>query len=480
MASPGNPTDDDPSDADPGAPPAPRERAAPRSPSVTYPAPGETAPHGAKQGPPVTGAFATRPAQFEGAGEPGERERRAAVRACMDQLAPAGPVSKASLFKALANAGLAPDDPRLSGTREALSETGVIDEQALFDAVPAHEAALLSRALSGELVSGDFVRFRERVSDLFHYAAEERSGEVASYIPELAKADPEAFALAGCTIDGQRFTLGLREGDAQTRFGVQSVCKPVNYALALELLGERMVHRHVGREPSGQSFNEITLDRLRRPHNPMINAGAIMTAALIRPSRPVAARFNLIRRVWRAAAANAAPGFDEAVFESERKSADRNFALGYFMREHDCFPPEADLHEALELYFRSCALETDVDRLAAVAATLANGGVCPVTERRVFGRETVKHVLSLMLSCGMYDFSGEYAFTVGLPAKSGVSGAMMIVVPGVAGFALYSPRLGPQGNPERGVEFSRRLVEAYPWHVYAPIVADPSLGGGDP
>ena len=146
------------------------------------------------------------------------------------------------------------------------------------------------------------------------------------------------------------------------------------------------------------------------------------------------------------------------------------------MREHGAFPREVDLFETLELYLRCCSIEADARRLAAVAATLANGGVCPVTERQVFQRETVKDVLSLMLSCGMYDFSGEFAFTVGLPAKSGVSGAMMIVVPGVAGFAVYSPRLGPQGNPERGVEFSRQLVKTFPWHVYAPIVVDPDLG----
>jgi glutaminase len=138
-----------------------------------------------------------------------------------------------------------------------------------------------------------------------------------------------------------------------------------------------------------------------------------------------------------------------------------------------------EVHEALDLYIRCCAIESDVDRLSAMAATLANGGVCPITERHVFSRQTVKHVLSLMLTCGMYDFSGEFAFQVGLPAKSGVSGALMIVVPGVAGFAVYSPRLGPKGNSVRGVEFSRRLVEAFPWHVYAPVMVDPDLGRSD-
>lgn len=418
------------------------------------------------------GAFRTRPAQFERPiAEQAFRDRAAAeIVAILDRR---GPVTGAALCAALEAAGLERADPRLSGTRSAFATAGALSPETLAGELPAEEARLVRAALTGELVAGDFPRFRGRIENLFHHAAGAISGEVARYIPELAKVDPEVFALGGCTIDGQRFELGLREGDAETTFCVQSAMKPLNYALALELMGQTTVHAFVGREPSGQGFNEITLDKAGRPHNPMINAGAILTAAMIRPGLKVAERFDLIARLWRAAAGGDAPGFDEAVFESERTHADRNFALAYFMREHGCFPPESDMHEALELYFRCCSITTDVRRLSAVAATLANGGVCPVTERQVVSRESVKAVLSLMLSCGMYDFSGEYAFTVGLPAKSGVSGALMIVVPGVAGFALYAPRLGPQGNPERGVEFSRRLVEAFPWHVYAPIVAGP-------
>jgi len=412
------------------------------------------------------GAFRTRPAQFERAAPAtDEVESKAAWRA----LAARGKPTGAGLLQALEAAGLSPDDPRLSATRAAFADAGALDADSF--ALPGEEACLVRAALTGALAAGDFPAFRGRITNLFHYASGVSGGKVASYIPELAKADPEAFALGCCTIDGQRFELGLREGDAQRRFCVQSVMKPMNYALALELAGETTVHAHVGREPSGQGFNEITLNPKGRPHNPMINAGAILTAALIRPGLPVDKRFALIGRLWRGAAAGDAPGFDEAVYASETKHADRNHALAYFMREHGCFPPEADMHEALELYLRCCAIETDVRRLASVAATLANGGVCPVTERQLISRESVKAVLSLMLSCGMYDFSGEYAFTVGLPAKSGVSGALMIVVPGVAGFALYGPRLGAQGNSERGVEFSRRLVQAFPWHVYAPIVA---------
>lgn len=427
---------------------------------------------------PSHGAFSTRPAQFEGKGPPSPEDARLAALEAFETLEERGPVTPDRLLSALEEQGLERGDPRLARTFEAFGKARAenLDAQAFCELLVPEECRLVRRAVTGDLVTGKFGQFRQRVSDLFHYASQDESGQVATYIPELAKADPDAFALGGCTIDGQRFALGARESDHERRFCVQSVMKPVNYAIALEMLGETVVHDYVGREPSGQSFNEITLNKNKRPHNPMINAGAIMTSALIRPTNTIQARFDFIRRIWKAAAAGEDAGFDEATFESERNHADRNYSLAYFMREHGAFPPEAGLFETLELYFRCCSIETDVRRLAAVAATLANGGVCPVTERQVFQRGTVKDVLSLMLSCGMYDFSGEYAFTVGLPAKSGVSGAMMIVVPGVMGFALYSPRLGSQGNPQRGVEFSRQLVKSFPWHVYAPIVVDPELG----
>jgi glutaminase len=424
---------------------------------------------------PASGAFATRPAQFEHASPPDARKAREAARGLFARLGG----DAATLRDLVERAGLSLDDPRLGCLKAAVegAEGGTVDEDAFCATMSEAEAGLIGRLADGDLAIADFPVFKTRVASLFDYASGVTGGEMRSAIPALARRDPDAFAMGVCSIDGQRFSIGLRQGDEKTDFSLQSVMKAVNYGIALELAGPELYHRHVGREPSGQGYNEITLDERRRPHNPMLNAGAIITCAMIHPTWQVEARHDFVSRIWRAGAGGAEAGFAREVYESEAAGSDRNYALSYFMREHGCFPEGSDLHEALDLYIRCCAIESDVDRLSAMAATLANGGVCPITERHVFSRQTVKHVLSLMLSCGMYDFSGEFAFQVGLPAKSGVSGALMIVVPGVAGFAVYSPRLGPKGNSVRGVEFARRLVEAFPWHVYAPVMVDPDIAG---
>src|SRR5262249_19518624 len=162
-------------------------------------------------------------------------------------------------------------------------------------------------------------------------------------------------------------------------------------------------------------FNELTLNKDHKPHNQMINAGAIATCSLIRRGVPIADRFDHVMEQWARLAGNQKPGFNNSVYLSERQTADRNFALGYFMKEKAVFPEGTDLVETLEFYFQCCSIESNCERMAVVAATLANGGMCPITGQRVLSPSTVRSCLSLMYSCGMYDFSGEFAFTIGLP-----------------------------------------------------------------
>lgn len=407
--------------------------------------------------------FVARPARFEQ--DAADRDARLKLASAVCQAAQSeGCADLAGLIDRLTMAGLAPVDvPRLAGLMTL--DAGSLDANALTSELTGDALTLIRKALENQLAISHFGQFSSRLANIFAYARDATSGHLADYIPELAKQDPDAFGMAACTIDGQQMAIG----DAVTPFCQQSVIKPLLYAFALALNGENQVHRHVGREPSGRRFNELALDPDGRPHNPMINSGAIMCASMIRPHLPVAERSELLERFVSSAAGGAGTEIDQAVYESERATARRNLSLVKLMDEHDAFPEESSPDEALDLYFRACAIRMDCRHLAVIAGTLANGGVCPTTGHRVIDSRIVRNTLSLMLTCGMYDYSGEYAFSVGLPAKSGVSGGLMIVVPGVGGFSLWSPRLDRQGNPVRGIEVSKRLVEAFPFHIFAGV-----------
>ncbi|MDJ0945736.1 MAG: glutaminase A [Kiloniellales bacterium] len=410
------------------------------------------------------------------------------------------------LEKMLVQVGLSPDDLRLRESMLALEahrrEQDAQREEAPEPAIPQesfctairHNILLIERALQGQMVIPDFTDFCREIERIHAATAANRSGKAADYIPQLDLKGPELdrFGVGICTVDGQRAAFG----DSGTFFSLQSTCKPINYCLALEEHGAAEVHAYIGHEPSGACFNELTLDKQNRPHNPMINAGAIMSSALIslREKRRLAgqggldargwagARFDAVMACWQALCGGEKPRFSTPVYLSERQTADRNFALAYFMREKDAFPEDAELQDVLDFYFQCCAIEMNAEMMSVVAATLANGGICPISGVRVFRTETVQRCLAMMSSCGMYDFSGEFAFTIGLPAKSGVCGGIMIVIPNVMGLCTWSPRLDAHGNSVRGVEFCRRLVETFNFHNYdtltdASAKKDPRISG---
>jgi glutaminase len=232
-------------------------------------------------------------------------------------------------------------------------------------------------------------------------------------------------------------------------------------------LGEDEVHKYVGREPSGSAFNELKLNKDLKPHNPLINSGAIMTTSLIEKDLSLSDRFEFIINKWTELSGGMYKvGFNNSVYLSEKDTADRNFALAYFMKELSGFPDGSDINKTLELYFQCCSIEVNCNILAIVAATMANGGINPYTGLRVWKSDTVTNVLSMMLMCGMYDYSGEFAFKIGLPAKSGVAGAIMTVIPGVMGYVTWSPKLDQIGNSYRGIEFSKKMGEIFNIHIF--------------
>ncbi|MEM7463098.1 MAG: glutaminase A [Pseudomonadota bacterium] len=388
---------------------------------------------------------------------------------------------------ALSEIGLASDDYRLRESMAAIDEfletrrsreeddnSQHIPKDTFVDAVR-HNIILIERALQGKMVIPDFKGFCDEIDEIYELTRQNRDGNPASYIPQLDVGEPDVdrFAVSLCTVDGQRHSVG----DSDHFFTVQSSSKPISYCLALENHGADFVHRYVGQEPSGSSFNELALDKDNKPHNPMINAGAIMSSALVslgemkNPDSDDARslqgnRFETVMKCWQALSGEEKPRFSTPVYLSERETADRNHALAYFMREKNAFPPDIDMHDVLDFYFQTCAIEINSRMMSVIAATLANGGICPVTGERVFSSETVRCCLSMMASCGMYEYSGEFAFVIGLPAKSSVSGVVMVVVPNVMGFCVWSPRLDEVGNSVRGIDFFKHLVDRFNFHNF--------------
>ena len=286
-----------------------------------------------------------------------------------------------------------------------------------------------------------------------------RSGEVATYIPELGRADPDMFGICIATTDGQIYSVG----DSDQAVTIQSVSKPFMYAAALETSGRDRVLNQVGVEPTGETFNAIVLDEeTNRPFNPMVNAGAIATAELMcGPDRAAAAD---AMQTWFSRFAGRTLTLDEAVFQSENETGHRNRAITWLMLNSGMI--ERDPEEVLDLYFRQCSILVTARDLAVMAATLAAHGTNPLTGESVVAPNTVRDVLSVMASAGMYDYAGQWGFDVGLPAKSGVSGLIAAVVPGQLGIAVYAPRLDAVGNSIRGVEACRRFAERFGLHVF--------------
>jgi glutaminase len=284
-------------------------------------------------------------------------------------------------------------------------------------------------------------------------------GHVASYIPELTKADPSHFGIVMAAADGKSYATG----DSEVLFTIQSISKPLVYGLALEDHGSDAVLRCVGVEPTGEAFNSIVMDEVNnRPFNPMVNAGAIATTALVR-GNGFEERFKRILDMFSRYAGRQLT-VDESVFESERATGHRNRAIAYLQLNSGMI--EEPVSEHLDLYFRQCAILVSARDLAMMAATLANNGVNPVTKERAIAPEHVKTVLSVMASCGMYDYSGEWVYRVGLPAKSGVGGGIIAVLPGQFGVGTFSPLLDDHGNSHRGIEVCKELSQRFHLHVY--------------
>jgi glutaminase len=325
-------------------------------------------------------------------------------------------------------------------------------------------------------------RVNERLDEMYRrHRADGGDDGVASYYesgrgyhaPEAGQTEGDRFGIALAAVDGDLYGAG----DQDAPFALQSISKVFAYALALEDHGREEVLRRVGVEPSGDAFNSITFDeRGRRPYNPMVNAGALATTDLVR-GKDADEKLERILDVVRRYAGNERLAVDEHVFEQEMRTADRNRATAYLMRSQGMLA--GDVEQTLALYLRQCSITVTCRDLALMAATLANGCVHPISGDRVLSQRVNRDVLTVMYTCGMYDFAGEWAFQIGVPAKSGVSGGIVAVIPGKMGIGVFSPGLDPFGNSVRGTRVCQEVSERLGLHVFASEAEDELLAGGD-
>lgn len=277
-------------------------------------------------------------------------------------------------------------------------------------------------------------------------------GEVATYIPELAKANPNDFALTVTQTDGTILSVG----DQQRLFPLQSISKVITLALALTHVGTA-IFDYVGVSAIADPFNSIMrleMDSPHRPHNPMINSGAIVVTSLL-PMEGVHRKIGAILDLTRQMAASNTIQVNNKIYLSEKNTSDRNRALAYFLRSLNSL--KGDVEDILDVYFQACSIDVSTDQLSIMAATLACDGYNPVSKQQVLSPEIAQACRAVMTTCGMYDGSGEFALHVGIPAKSGVGGGIMASAPQKCGIGVYSPALDPKGNSVSGLEALRLL-----------------------
>ena len=277
-------------------------------------------------------------------------------------------------------------------------------------------------------------------------------GKVANYIPELSKADPSAIGIHIIKSDGKHSSAG----DNTTRFTIQSVVKPILLLLALMDNGIDYVKQHVGVEATGKPFDAINADQqLDSQHlNPMVNMGAIAMCSLIK-GNTYEEKFQRLLDLTRQLAGDPSIGLDEAVYLSEKTTGNKNRALAYLLKTHGLLNDEVE--DVLDCYFRACSISVTCENLAHIGFVLANRGKLPYTNERVFPAHFAQYVNAILMTCGMYNGSGEFAVRVGVPAKSGVGGGIMAVVPTRMGIGIFAPSLDDKGNSIAGIQMLEKL-----------------------
>lgn len=287
-------------------------------------------------------------------------------------------------------------------------------------------------------------------------------GNVASYIPELSKANPDDLGIYAVALDGNEYFAG----EYNKKFTLQSISKIITLMLAIMDNGEQKVFSYVGAEPTGDSFNSIAsleVKSLHKPYNPMINAGAILTSSLIL-GNSVEEKIERILKFTRKLANNNDININKSTYLSEKETGDRNRALAYFMKSYNSM--EGNVDDILDVYFSHCSMEVTCKDMARIGAVLANDGVLPWSDERVVSKEICRITKTIMVTCGLYDASGEFAVHIGIPAKSGVGGGILAAVPKKMGIGVYGPSLDAKGNSVAGIQVLQQLSEKLDLNIF--------------
>jgi len=286
-------------------------------------------------------------------------------------------------------------------------------------------------------------------------------GSLPTYIPQLAKADKHALGICISDLGGTKYCAG----DYQYSFTIQSISKVITLIMALQDCGKEKIFSRVGMEPTGDAFNsmmKLEIVRPSKPFNPMINAGAISVTSLIKGDSET--KFNRILEFFRKITRNPSLNINTEVYLSEKKTGDRNRAMAYFMRDVGVI--QGDVEENLDVYFKQCSLEVTCQDVAQIGLFLANDGVIPATGERLAEEEFTKLAKTFMITCGMYNASGEFAINVGVPSKSGVGGGILSVVPGKMGIGVVGPALDEKGNSIAGIKVLEDLSKALKLSIF--------------
>ena len=297
-------------------------------------------------------------------------------------------VSLSRLLREIKNSGLRRNDPRLAECMQKIEnlmtnvpETGdVFLSLADLKNITTDNVVLMQKALFGDFVIPEFTEFCAAIDEIYWACRANTGGQVSAYLPQLSRQNKDRWGVALCTVDGQRHAIG----DVDIPFTIHAGGRPINYAVAVNELGENVVHQYVGQEPSDETVaGHVCLDSDGRPQNSLLNAGALIIASLLHTSQTLDERFEAIISEYRKLCGGGPVSFSNSVFLAEREVADHNYALGYFLRHHKCFPAGTDLHETMDLCLQLCAVEVTADSGSVIAATLANGGFCPITGQQV-------------------------------------------------------------------------------------------------